>query len=264
MKKTNQKGVTLIALVITIIVLLILAGIAVGMLRTDNSVLKQSRNAKNETIHSQVVEKLNLEAMDYAIEKNTDKTNLSLIDYLIGKGILKTIDGETNKWQIDVSVLIGAGQTMGTGTATSTDKNDVYVLEETTTSGMLNNMKFASTNIFNIAVKVSKPKTYAVVYYGTSTSGGGVASEGQRLEIGNVEDTEEIDRGLLSNGNFLTESGEEYTSDQYYMFRDVYGDYGTSGKNIYEIRKIENGIEYGYYYTEDGTFIKKEVWLDEK
>ena len=254
--KENQKGITLIALVITIIVLLILAGIAVGMLRTDNSVLKQSRNAKNETIHAQVVEQLNIESMNYAIEKSTDKTKLSLIDYLINKDILRDY-GEANKWQINIGKLIGPGQSMGTGTATSTDKSDVYVLEESVTSGKLNNMKFASINPFNVAVKVSKPKTYAVVYYGTSTSGGGAVSEGQRLEIGNVEDTEEIDRGLLSNGNFLTDSGEEYTSDEYYMFRDTHGNYGTSGKNVYMIIKTENGIRYEYYYKEDGTFISK-------
>ena len=36
MKKTNEKGITLIALVITIIVLLILAGISIAMLTGEN------------------------------------------------------------------------------------------------------------------------------------------------------------------------------------------------------------------------------------
>ena len=46
-KKWNQY--TLIALVITIIVLLILAGISVGMLSGDNSIIKQAGNAKTQT-----------------------------------------------------------------------------------------------------------------------------------------------------------------------------------------------------------------------
>ena len=51
MKKTNEpRGITLIALVITIIVLLILAGISIMMLTGDNSILNQSTNAKNNTI----------------------------------------------------------------------------------------------------------------------------------------------------------------------------------------------------------------------
>lgn len=36
MKKTNEKGITLIALVITIIVLLILAGVSISMLTGEN------------------------------------------------------------------------------------------------------------------------------------------------------------------------------------------------------------------------------------
>lgn len=56
----NEKGITLIALIITIIVLLILAAISVGMLRTDNSILKQSRNAKAKTNEGQVRENVQL------------------------------------------------------------------------------------------------------------------------------------------------------------------------------------------------------------
>ncbi len=56
----NEKGITLIALIITIIVLLILAAISVGMLRTDNSILKQSRNAKAKTNEGQVRDNVQL------------------------------------------------------------------------------------------------------------------------------------------------------------------------------------------------------------
>ncbi len=60
----KEKGITLIALVITIIVLLILAGVAVGMLRTDNSILSQSRNAKKDTNTAQVKENVQLALYD--------------------------------------------------------------------------------------------------------------------------------------------------------------------------------------------------------
>ena len=45
----NKKGITLISLVVTIIILLILAGISIGMLSGDNSILKQAGNAKSQT-----------------------------------------------------------------------------------------------------------------------------------------------------------------------------------------------------------------------
>ena len=44
----KDKGITLIALVITIIVLLILAGIAISMLSGENGILNQAAKASNE------------------------------------------------------------------------------------------------------------------------------------------------------------------------------------------------------------------------
>ena len=45
----EQKGITLIALVITIIVLLILAGVSIAMLTGNNGVLTKATTAKSET-----------------------------------------------------------------------------------------------------------------------------------------------------------------------------------------------------------------------
>ena len=48
-KKENNKAITLIALVITIIVLLILAGVSIAMLTGENGILTQAQKAKSET-----------------------------------------------------------------------------------------------------------------------------------------------------------------------------------------------------------------------
>ena len=45
-KMKEKKAITLIALVVTIAVILILAGITVGMVTSDNGVLKETKNAK--------------------------------------------------------------------------------------------------------------------------------------------------------------------------------------------------------------------------
>ena len=58
MKKT--KGITLIALVVTIIVLLILAGVSISMLTGENGILNQAQNAKNKTEEAERNEKLDL------------------------------------------------------------------------------------------------------------------------------------------------------------------------------------------------------------
>ena len=59
-KFTERKGITLIALVITIIVLLILAGISIMMLTGDNNILRQATNAKTQTIEGTEKDAINV------------------------------------------------------------------------------------------------------------------------------------------------------------------------------------------------------------
>ena len=59
-KKRQERGVTIIALVITVIVLLILAGISIASLTGDNGIINKSTEAKKETEISQYQEKLDI------------------------------------------------------------------------------------------------------------------------------------------------------------------------------------------------------------
>ena len=79
----NQKGITLIALVITIIVLLILAGVSIAMLTGQNGVLTRATEAQSDTEVAEVVERINLEL------------NAIYADVLAGKDISKPDEGET-------------------------------------------------------------------------------------------------------------------------------------------------------------------------
>ena len=72
-ERNNTKGITLIALVITIIVLLILAGVSIAMLTGQNGILTQANNAKNETELASAKEKVEL-AVIGAISQTRDGT----------------------------------------------------------------------------------------------------------------------------------------------------------------------------------------------
>ena len=56
----QKKGITLIALVITIIVLLILAGISISMLSGDNGILQRATTAKENSEKTQIEERIKL------------------------------------------------------------------------------------------------------------------------------------------------------------------------------------------------------------
>ena len=62
-EKQKNKGITLIALVITIIVLLILAGVTISTLTGENGIITRATSAKNQTIIAQDEEMIELEIL---------------------------------------------------------------------------------------------------------------------------------------------------------------------------------------------------------
>ena len=70
-KFRGRNGITLIALVITIIVLLILAGVTIAMVVGDNGILTRSREAKDTTNIKKIQEEVDLEAADLVAEYHT-------------------------------------------------------------------------------------------------------------------------------------------------------------------------------------------------
>ena len=77
-KLKESKGITLIALVITIIVLLILAGVTIATLTGDNGILNQAGKAKDKTTEAESIERVQVEvAGSYGIDGTIDKEQLN-------------------------------------------------------------------------------------------------------------------------------------------------------------------------------------------
>lgn len=101
-KNTNlrqNKGITLIALVITIIVLLILAGISIAMLTGDNGLLTKAVQAKTETKLAEIEEAANLAYLELTrgkISGDDDGSDMAskVIEELRSKGY--TIEEKPN------------------------------------------------------------------------------------------------------------------------------------------------------------------------
>ena len=72
MKKVKgTKGITLVALVITVVVLLILAGVSIATLTGDNGILTRAQEAKNKTEEAALEEKIQLLAAETVINQYT-------------------------------------------------------------------------------------------------------------------------------------------------------------------------------------------------
>ena len=92
-KRKTNKGITLIALVITIIVLLILAGVAIATLTGDNGILTKAAQAKKNTEKASAKERIQIEVM--GSYDQSGKLDASTLISNLNKNIPKaTITGE--------------------------------------------------------------------------------------------------------------------------------------------------------------------------
>lgn len=86
----NKKGITLIALVVTIVVLLILAGVSINLVLDNNGIIAKSKDAKNNAIESDEKEKVEMAYVSAALKKLGD-----------------TVTAEELQTELDLSVGIG-------------------------------------------------------------------------------------------------------------------------------------------------------------
>ena len=78
-EKNNEIGITLIALVITIIVLLILAGVSIAMLTGQNGILTQAQSAKNKTTEAVKDEELDLARQENLINETLNEIEVEQV-----------------------------------------------------------------------------------------------------------------------------------------------------------------------------------------
>lgn len=122
----RNKGITLIALVVTIIVLLILAGISIMMLTGQNGILNRAGEAKEVTGTSQTEERVKL-AYNYAVVAQYTEDNPEFINVMT-KELEKTYgEGKvsiTEKDGLYTVIIDGKEYTVGGSTQTEENENE--------------------------------------------------------------------------------------------------------------------------------------------
>ncbi len=117
--KRKESGITLIALVVTIVVLLILAGVSISMLTGENGIVTQAQKASVKNDNGTVLEALRLKLSQYLSEnKGTytkDKLELLRDDEIIDENNI-------------INVLNLVEQKLKTGNGSN--NKDVYVIED--------------------------------------------------------------------------------------------------------------------------------------
>ena len=99
-EKKKNKGITLIALVITIIVLLILAGVSIATLTGQNGILTQAQNAAEKTEVASAKEQAQMDILAWQSDRlekgeSTNLNNSIIKEILTGKDYVGTVGDES-------------------------------------------------------------------------------------------------------------------------------------------------------------------------
>ena len=127
---SNQTGITLIALVVTIVVLLILAGVTINAVFSDRGIIKKAQDAQNKANESIQKDMEQINALENWLNENTGESNNDKevnISTLVGKGAVtkntKAVDTYGNKITIPRGFKVLAHGTEA-GSATYTYSGD--------------------------------------------------------------------------------------------------------------------------------------------
>lgn len=72
---TNKKGITLLSLVITIILLIILAGISISLSLGNNGLFRKSKDAKELYVNAETEEKRKISGLEEELDREITQTN---------------------------------------------------------------------------------------------------------------------------------------------------------------------------------------------
>ncbi len=89
-KAKNKRGITLISLIVTIIVLLLLTGIPIVMMVGENGIIQKSHEAKHSVEQAEEQKDLDLKLSEYVLEKETTDVEINdFVDRLEDEGKVK-------------------------------------------------------------------------------------------------------------------------------------------------------------------------------
>ena len=218
--KEKQSGITLIALVVTIIVLLILAGIAISLTIGDKGIFKRAEQAVDVWDKATVEEDLAMIIGEYPLYSLTGGTS-TFEDYLLEKGadsVTDNGDGTLNvkykgyEFVVDKeSYEILSGEELGgvkpeikvTKKASSDNKKVTITVEITNEVGEVNSITLTGPNGEEITGSLNgKTATFEVSSNGNYTAKAEATTEGYKRTASSVVEVNEIEV------EFSTESGK--------------------------------------------------------
>ena len=225
----ERKGITLIALVITIIVLLILAGVSIAMLTGQNGILTQAQSAKTANTNKSAEEKVKLAVM--AARSQSEDASLDL-EKLTAE-VTTNYGGQVDGGAFPATVTID-------GKSFTVDSDGNVTSKDSETAGKVTIIEGDGKSVGNIIEVTSTKETtekFYVLSYDESTQKAKALAE-WNLKVGNIYNNDSFTaiatdsdgyglqdkemKGWVSSGQ--TYNGVLEFSDSWY-FKDTFANY---------------------------------------
>jgi len=273
----NKKGITLIALVVTIVVLLILAGVTISLLLDENGIIAKSKDARTETRVSQIEDEVGMWKQHNFINKESNQAQESadtMLASLISRKLLTEDEIDREQELITIKKKDGtvikeisySSVTINISKFPETEKLGAVVLRATVTGTIIPNIDMSNGNEeFNNwmnslseeekkeIIRQMLPKSVNKVYNATEydTLEKAIVKLNEEQEIPETINTEEKLWEVLKELNKFDLFIGQYCIDQLCYNKD------TKMIEGYTVTNPANATSNEYIATENGTYTFK-------
>ena len=103
----SKKGITIIALVVTIVILLILAGVSINLVLGNNGIVKKAQESKKKYKIAEIYEKLSDEQSGKFIKNNTYLTKYEVKEFLEKNGVIENNNIKIDNEEYSIQDILG-------------------------------------------------------------------------------------------------------------------------------------------------------------
>ena len=256
--KKRQKGITLISLVVTIVVLLILAGITISTVFSDNGIIKKAQEARNKTLEAVAQEHKDLNQLYNDLEAALNSVPSEPVIPKPPEGAVQISEPNWSNGTASVTITTsetgftlqyqigGVDEAKWTNITSGKSISDL-TLGQTIYARLYNGKEGSKTADMTIA-DLNKPQDAGISLSGTSTN-----TEGSITATVTLKDNESGVNAISSRWIYNTTSGAIGENESSYT-----GGSFSSGQTI-QLKATTAGTYYLHVLTVDNAGNKKET-----
>ena len=248
MKTKEMKGITLVALVVTIVVLLILAGVSINTVLGEDGIIKKAKEAAEATKRASAEEEMNRLVLEYQLASN-DETLESFLQEKVTEGridgvtdngdgtitITKKVEGKDYTITVKKpaastpSVKVGAIRVVSDSTGAGTSLGEASTRKGTTLYIMIESIISGGTTTVSPQVPYAVTKNGTYKFAVTGTVNGTADTKEVSVTVNQFKNSilEDINIKIGDSVNYTYDSAGSYSLSSAYS-----GDYKSNNQTI--------------------------------